>query len=53
MSDALRTDQRYCIVNVLYDHNREGLGIKTEISLPPQRIAALLEKIAHTRGYPK
>jgi len=34
MSDALNDDRKFRTFNVLYDYNREGLGIEVDFSLP-------------------
>jgi putative transposase len=52
MSDALTRGCRFRTFNVIDDYNRECLKIKVAISIPATRVAACLDSIALTRGYP-
>ena len=38
--------------NVLDDHNREGLGIEVDLSLPSARVTRSVEQIIEWRGKP-
>ena len=45
MSDALMDSRKLQKFNVLDDHNREGLGIEVDLSLPSARVTRSLEQI--------
>jgi putative transposase len=53
MSDALWNGRRFRTFNVVDDHNREGLDIEIDLSLPAQRVVRVLERISERRGYPQ
>ena len=53
MSDTLRDGRSLRTFNLVDDHNREGLGIEVDLSLPSQRVIRALERIIEWRGKPK
>ena len=52
MSDQLRDGRSFRLFNVLDDHNREGLGIDVDLSLPAARVIRALDQIIAWRGPP-
>jgi putative transposase len=53
MHDHLNDGWQFRLFNVLDDHNREGLGIEVDLSLPSERVIRSLEQIIEWRGRPK
>lgn len=53
MSDALLSGQRFRTLNIIDDFNWEALAIEIDTSLPAQRVARVLERLAQWRGYPQ
>jgi putative transposase len=53
MHDNLTDGRQFRLFNVLDDHNREGLGIEVDLSLPSVRVIRALEQIIEWRGKPK
>jgi putative transposase len=47
-----RDRRRYRLSNVIDDHNREGLCIEVDLSLPSTRVARALDQIIEWRGKP-
>lgn len=52
MHDQLSDGRSFRLFNVLDDHNREGLGIEVDLSLPAARVIRSLERIIEWRGKP-
>ena len=52
MHDQLSDGRSFRLFNVLDDYNREGLGIKVDLSLPAARVLRPLEQIIEWRGRP-
>ena len=52
MSDQLRDGRSFRLFNVLDDHNRDGLGIDVDLSLPAARVIRALDQIIVWRGPP-
>ena len=52
MSDNLADGRVFRTLNVIDDHNREGLGIEVDLSLPSERVIRTLERIIEWRGKP-
>jgi putative transposase len=53
MHDQLLDGRSVRLFNVLDDHNREGLGIEIDFSLPASRVIRVLEQIIEWRGKPQ
>jgi len=53
MSDSLTDGRSIRTFNVLDDHNREGLNIDVDLSLPARRVIQSLERLLEWRGKPK
>ena len=53
MHDQLRDGRSFRLFNVLDDHNREGLGIDVDLSLPAARVIRALDRIIAWRGRPQ
>ncbi len=53
MHDQLRDGRSFRMFNVLDDHNREGLGIDVDLSLPAARVIRALDQIIAWRGQPR
>ncbi len=53
MHDRLTDNRAYRLFNVIDDHNREGLGIEAEFSLPAERVIRSLDQIIEWRGKPE
>ena len=53
MHDQLRDGRSFRLFNVLDDHNREGLGITVDLSLPAARVTRALDQIIAWRGQPQ
>ena len=52
MTDSLVSGQRFRILNVIDDYNRESLAIEIDISLPSLRVVRVLERLIAYRGKP-
>lgn len=52
MHDQLGDGRSFRLFNVLDDHNREGLGIEVDLSLPAERVMRALDQIIEWRGKP-
>ena len=52
MADRLDDDRQFRLLNVLYDFNREGLGIEVDFSLPAEPVIRSLNQIIEGRGKP-
>ncbi len=52
MSDRLADGRQFRLLNVLDDFNREGLGIKVDLSLPAARVVRTLNRVIEWRGAP-
>jgi len=52
MSDQLANGKTFRTFNVMDDHNREGLGIEVDTSLPSARVTRALDQIIEWRGKP-
>jgi putative transposase len=52
MSDTLSDGRSIRTFNVIDDHNREGLGIDVDFSMPSSRVIRSLEQIIEWRGKP-
>ena len=53
MHDVLEDGRSFRLFNALDDYNREELCIDADFSLPGERVARSLERIAEWRGKPK
>lgn len=53
MHDSLITGERFRILHVLDDFNRELLSTEIDTSLPAERVIRVLDHIAEWRGYPE
>ena len=53
MHDNLKDGRQFRLLNVRDGHNREGLGIEVDLSLPSARVIRSLEQIIEWRGRPK
>jgi len=53
MHDRLADERAFRLFNVIDDHNREGLGIEVDFSLPAERVIRSLEQIIEWRGKPQ
>ena len=53
MADRRGDGRAFCLLNVLDDFNREGLGIEVDFSLPSERVIRSLDRIIEWRGKPK
>ena len=52
MHDALRFGRRFKALNILDDHNREGLAIDVAYSIPAARVTQVLDCLIGYRGKP-
>ena len=52
MHDQLRDGRSFRLFNVIDDHNREGLTIDADLSLPATRVIRALDQIIAWRGKP-
>ena len=52
MHDQLRDGRSFRLFNVIDDHNREGLTIDADLSLPARRVIRALDQIIAWRGKP-
>ena len=53
MHDQLIDQKSYRLFNVLDDHNREGLAMEVDFSLPTERVIRSLDQLIEWRGKPK
>ena len=53
MHDQLADGRTYRLFNVIDDHNREGLIIDADFSLPAERVIRSLEQLIEWRGKPR
>jgi putative transposase len=53
MADSLTDGRSIRAFNVIDDHNREGLNIDVDLSLPARRVIQSLERLIEWRGKPK
>lgn len=53
MHDQRADGRCFRVLNVLDDHNREGLGMEIDLSLPAGRVIRTLEQIIEWRGKPE
>ena len=52
MSDSLTCGRKFRTLNIIDDHNREGLAIEIDTSLPARRVMRTLSQILEERGAP-
>lgn len=52
MHDRLSDGRAFRLLNVIDDHNREGLGLEADFSLPSERVIRSLEQMIEWRGKP-
>jgi len=53
MGDTLYSARRYRILNVIDEGNREALAIEVDVSLPSERVVAVLEQLVAIHGAPR
>jgi len=53
MHHKLTDGRSFRLLNVIDDHNREGLAIEVDFSLPAIRVIRTLDQIIEWRGKPK
>jgi putative transposase len=53
MGDTLYSARRYRILNVIDEGNREALAIEVDVSLPSERVLAVLEQLVAIHGAPR
>jgi putative transposase len=53
MSDTLSDGRSIRMFNVIDDHNREGLGVDVDFTMPSARVIRSLEQIIEWRGKPE
>lgn len=53
MGDTLYSARRYRIFNVLDEGNREALAIEIDVSLPSERVVAVLDQLVAIHGAPR
>ncbi len=53
MGDTLYSARRYRILNVIDEGNREALAIEVDVSLPSERVVAVLEQLVTIHGAPR
>ena len=53
MGDTLYSARRYRIFNVIDEGNREALAIEVDVSLPSERVVAVLDQLATIHGAPR
>ncbi len=53
MHDQLENGRSFRLLNVIDDHNREGLAIEVDFSLPAARVVRVLDQIIEWRGKPE
>ena len=52
MSDSLTYGRKFRTLNIIDDHNREGLAIEIDTSLPARRVMRTLSQLLEERGAP-
>jgi len=52
MSDSLTCGRKFRTLNIIDDHNREGLAIEIDTSLPARRVMRTLSQLLEERGAP-
>ena len=53
MHDQLADGRTYRLLNIIDDHNREGLVIEVDFSLPAERVIRSLDQLIEWRGKPR
>jgi putative transposase len=53
VTDSLMNGRRFRALTIVDDHSRECPAIEVDTSLPAERVIAVLERVAYTRGFPK
>ncbi len=53
MGDTLYSARRYRIFNVIDEGNREALAIEVDVSLPSERVVAVLDQLVAMHGAPR
>jgi len=53
MSDSLWNGQRFRLLNIMDDYNREMLSVEVDTSLPTLRLLRVLEQLKENRGLPE
>jgi putative transposase len=53
MHDQLEDGRSFRLLNIIDDHNREGLGVEIDFSLPADRVIRALDQIMEWRGKPR
>ena len=53
MHDQLGDGRSFRLLNIIDDHNREGLTIEVDFSLPADRVIRALEQVIEWRGKPQ
>lgn len=53
MGDTLYSARRYRIFNVIDEGNREALAIEVDVSLPSERVVAVLDQLVAIHGAPR
>jgi putative transposase len=53
MDDTLYSARRYRIFNVIDEGNREALAIEVDVSLPSERVVAVLDQLVAIHGAPR
>jgi putative transposase len=53
MGDTLYSARRYRIFNVIDEGNREALAIEVDVSLPSERVVAVLDQLVEIHGAPR
>jgi putative transposase len=53
MGDTLYSARRYRIFNVIDEGNREALAIEVDVSLPSERVVAVLDQLVTIHGAPR
>jgi len=53
MSDSLWNGQRFRLLNIMDDYNREMLSVEVDTSIPTLRLLRVLERLKESRGIPE
>jgi putative transposase len=53
MGDTLYTARQYRVLNVIDEGNREALAIEVDVSLPSERVVAVLSQLVAIHGAPR
>ena len=53
MSDSLWNGQRFRLLNIMDDYNREILSVEADTSIPTLRVIRVLERLKESRGLPE